>query len=343
VNSQILEILRCPVCGGRLKPAGRDADSQSLICGEEHSFQIRGGIPRFVDEVADADQAQGARSFGFKWQQLWGHDGKTRDFYRQWFLSRFGFDSINALEGLLQTKNCVLDAGAGNAQSARWYAPFIAGHWVGVDISSSVDVAQRTLPPSSHRDLVQADILNLPFADASFDAALSDGVLHHTRSTKEALRSVSRVLKPGGTVMFYVYRKKGPIREFTDDYVRDMVSGLPPEIAWEQLKPLTRLGESLAEMRATIRVPEDIQSLNIAAGEYDLQRFMYQHIVKMFWNDQFSFDENHHITFDWFHPRYAHRQTEEEVGAWCEEFGIDVDHQYVEVSGISIRGTKRRN
>ena len=28
------------------------------------------------------------------------------------------------------------------------------------------------------------------------------------------------------------------------------------------------------------------------------------------------------MNFDWYHPRYAHRQTEEEVRRWCEEAGL---------------------
>jgi arsenite methyltransferase len=190
-------------------------------------------------------------------------------------------------------------------------------------------------------DLVQGDILHLPFADATFDLVLSDGVLHHTPSTREALASVSRLLRPGGEILFYVYRKKGAIREFSDDYVRDVVADLPPEIAWEMLKPITRLGESLTRAQVTIDVPEDIPYLGITAGQYDMQRFVYDHILKLFWNATFTFDENHHVNFDWFHPRYAHRQTEQELADWCRDLRLDIVHQVIEVSGISVRAVKR--
>ncbi len=46
----------------------------------------------------------------------------------------------------------------------------------------------------------------------------SEGRTHHTDSTRAALEAVARLLAPGGRLLFYVYRRKGPVREFTDYY-----------------------------------------------------------------------------------------------------------------------------
>ncbi len=35
------------------------------------------------------------------------------------------------------------------------------------------------------------------------------------------MKALVPLLAPGGELMFYVYRRKAPIREFTDDYVRE--------------------------------------------------------------------------------------------------------------------------
>src|SRR3712207_3338642 len=102
--------------------------------------------------------------------------------------------------------------------------------------------------------------------------------------------------------MFYVYRRKGPVREFTDDYIRERISSLPPEEAWEALRPLTRLGQALAELRAEVEVPEDVPLLGIRAGRYDVQRLIYWHFAKMYWNEAVPFETSHHINFDWYHP-----------------------------------------
>lgn len=51
-------------------------------------------------------------------------------------------------------------------------------------------------------DLRVADAAHMPFADASFDAAFESGLLHHIPDWRDALREVSRVLKPGGSFCF---------------------------------------------------------------------------------------------------------------------------------------------
>jgi ubiquinone/menaquinone biosynthesis C-methylase UbiE len=50
--------------------------------------------------------------------------------------------------------------------------------------------------------------LDLPFADESFDAVWSNGVLHATGDTRKAIDEVWRVLKPGGrAIISHFYRK----------------------------------------------------------------------------------------------------------------------------------------
>lgn len=62
-------------------------------------------------------------------------------------------------------------------------------------------------------------------------------MLHHTDDTRAALAALTRHLKPGGRILFYVYRRKGPIREFTDDHVRAKLQAMTPEEAWAALMP----------------------------------------------------------------------------------------------------------
>lgn len=106
------------------------------------------------------------------------------------------------------------------------------------------------------------------------------------------------------------------------------------------LRPLTKLGQALAELYAEVEVPEDIPFLGIKAGRYDVQRLIYWHFAKLFWNEAFTLEENNHVNFDWYHPRYAHRQTEEEVRHWCEEAGLSIIHFDVQESGFTVRAIK---
>ncbi len=56
-----------------------------------------------------------------------------------------------------------------------------------------------------HPTIVQGDCERLPFADESFDAVYSNGVLHHTPDIEAAFREVARVLVPGGSFWVLVY------------------------------------------------------------------------------------------------------------------------------------------
>ena len=71
-------------------------------------------------------------------------------------------------------------------------------------------------------------------------------------------------------------------------------------------------------------MPEDVPLLGIKAGRQDVQRLVYWNFAKLFWNPSWSFEENLHVNFDWYHPTYAHRHTEEEIRSWCEAAGLDV-------------------
>jgi SAM-dependent methyltransferase len=72
-----------------------------------------------------------------------------------------------------------------------------AGYEVsGVDGSEEMLARARALNPGTRLEV--ADVESLPFAEASFDAALSIEVLRYLPSLPPALREVARVLRPGG-------------------------------------------------------------------------------------------------------------------------------------------------
>lgn len=105
--------------------------------------------------------------------------------------------------GAVRLGETVLDLGCG-AGFDVFVAAFTvgpSGRVIGVDISPEMlTVAERGraevgLP---NVELRQADVEALPFPDATFDVALSNGVLNLIPDKPAALREVFRVLKPGG-------------------------------------------------------------------------------------------------------------------------------------------------
>lgn len=348
MHESLLELLVDPVTKAPLRIETNEFAAEGelieglLSSGNGRTYPVTNGIPRFV-LTQDNDQKQTEDSFRFKWAQRNSYESEAfQTGYHQWLTQKYGFATDEEMRDFFGRKRHTLEVGCGGGLSA---SVSLSGRnprqeWVGVDISSAVDIARERLGHLPGAHFVQADILQLPFREQSFDAIFAEGVLHHTPSTEEALKSLAPLLRSGGEILFYVYRKKGPIREFTDDYVRTVVSDLPPADAWEMLKPLTKLAQALAETRATVEVPEDIPYLAIKAGRYDVQRLIYWNFAKLFWNDDYPFETNHHINFDWYHPRYAHRQTEAEVRRWCDEAELSVTYLDEQESGFTVRAIK---
>ena len=215
------------------------------------------------------------------------------------------------------------------------------GEIFGVDLSEAVDAAYLNTRKYSNIHILQADLMRLPFKRKAFDFIFGEGVLHHTPDTKKAFQTLLNFLSPEGEIAIYIYKKKGPIREFCDDYIRHFTTGLSYRDCWEFSKKMTKFGKGLSDLNIEFEIPEDIPILEIKAGKYNLQRFFYYHIFKCFWNDGFSFDENNLINFDWYHPAYAWRHTSDELKGWCVENDLDILWWFEEESGITFRCQKK--
>jgi arsenite methyltransferase len=306
-------------------------------------FVVRDGLPR-SSKLVSAAQAQTSQTFGFKWKKVDTFDSPASlARMREWLIERYG-DLVKA-PWLAEhgEQPLLIDAGCGAGMSGlELFGPLLADiRYLGVDVSEAVDVARQRFSQRGHAcGFLQADISDLPLPAGSVDLIFSEGVLHHTNSTEGALKSLARLLKPGGRFLFYVHKKKGPIREFTDDYIRDKLQVMSPDEAWKAMEPLTQLGISLGELNAEIDIPQPIDVLGIPAGRINVQRLFYWHVAKMFYRPDLSFDEMNHINFDWYAPANAARQSPEEVRAWCAEAGLMVEREVVEDAGITIIARK---
>ena len=180
-------------------------------------FIRRGGIVRSV-ELVSAAQAQTREAFGFKWARRDTFESEASlGAMREWATGRYGARIADGswLDGRAPMP-VVLDAGCGAAMTALVLFEKMLDRirYVGVDISEAVDVAaQRFSERGVQAAFIQADLCQLPFVPGSVDAVFSEGVLHHTDSTELAIKRLAPLLRAGGLFMFYVYRRKGPVRE----------------------------------------------------------------------------------------------------------------------------------
>ncbi len=319
------------------------------VPGEGDVVSVRGrtlrmlaGILRAEEFVSEA-QDQTSDTFGFKWKKRDTFEGEPLRFLQRWLIEKYGDVAKAAWLFEADPNPVVLDAGCGAAMSAlSLFGPVLERlRYLGVDVSTAVDVARARFEERGlSAAFMQADLNQLPLPDNCVDIIFSEGVLHHTDDTRAALAALVRHLKPGGRFLFYVYCKKGPIREFTDDYIRDQLQSMTPEQGWAAMMPLTKLGKVLGDLNVEIDIPETIDLLDVPAGRINLQRLFYWHVFKAFHRPEMSLDEMNHLNFDWYAPKNAHRQSPQQVREWCADLGLSIEHERIEDAGITMIARK---
>jgi SAM-dependent methyltransferase/uncharacterized protein YbaR (Trm112 family) len=344
----ILDLIACPYDAERLTANAPSRDGQpqegELACRRGHRFPIRDGVPRLVPhEIGPlGDQTGTFDSFSAKWARVDEQELRQRfDAQYEWYVERFGFGDEDGLRSFLADRHTVLEAGTGLGGDADRFARLSDATVVGLDLSESIVAAHRQFGSTPNLHYVQADLLRPPVRRGLFDFVSADQVVHHTPDAYAAVRSLAALLAPGGTLAFYVYKRKAPMREYADDYIRERTTRMSVEECMDFSASMSELGRKLSDVGATITLERPIPLLGIEAGEHDVQRLIYWHFLKCFWNDDFSPNLNDLVNFDWYHPPYASRHTEDEVRGWCDALGLTIEHLDVGDAGISVRTSSR--
>ena len=118
--------------------------------------------------------------------------------YAPWMPRVMGFDQFSGQR--------LLEVGCGMGTDLLQFAR-------GGAIVTGVDLTPRSIEISRRHfklydvpgNFLLTDGEQLPFPDGSFDVVYSNGVLHHTPNTADAIREVHRVLKPGGIAKVMLY------------------------------------------------------------------------------------------------------------------------------------------
>ncbi len=305
------------------------------------AFYKRHGLtpPESVAATKVSDQALTVATFSDKWSRFrnYGVDPNHQTFLFDWYCKKLGMSSQDELKAFYRAKNLILEVGPGSGFNTRFMAEHTAGTVVAADIS---EAAYTTFGNTRHLPnchVVQADLMELPFADDTFDFVIADGVLHHTPNTHQAVQALYRKVKPGGQFFFYVYKQMGAARYFCDQMIREQFSKLEPEACYKACEGLTLLGRELSRLDAKITLEQPIPILGIPAGTHDVQRLLYYNFVKCFWNEAFDFETNNMVNFDWYHPHLAWQHSEDEVAGWLSALGVDeFSFHAANPNGISV-------
>ena len=159
----------------------------------------------------------------------------------------------------------VLDAGCGTGIFSIIFARNGAAEVIGLDISPGSLTTARHLKDNFKLDNVhfqQADMLQLPFPNQSFDIVWAWGTVHHTLNPWQAMEELLRVLKPGGSILLAIYTKtkitflheiirktliKTP-RKTWPPLAKIMAFFLGPVVAIFKKREKSRQGEKLEEL-----------------------------------------------------------------------------------------------
>jgi ubiquinone/menaquinone biosynthesis C-methylase UbiE/uncharacterized protein YbaR (Trm112 family) len=342
----LLDALVCPKCGStfnirNMEKKANEIINGTLVCLKNHKFKVLKGIPRFVFDTSKGF-IKTEDAFSSKWKTYHKsyHEKGWFEFQRNWFLERFGWDTLAKFNKFLEGRSRILDAGTGIGNSARFLSSNVNSQVFALDASESIDFAYKKYGHIENVHFLQADLRKLPFQKNFFDYVYSDQVLHHTKNTETSFKYLTKFLQKKGFVSIYVYNKKAPLREYADDYIRSKTTKMTEAQCIDFSKDMTILGRSLSRLKKKITIPKDIPLLNIKAGTYDVQRFIYWHFLKCFWADDGDFERSVGVNFDWYYPKFAFRHTPEEVRKWYKDTNTTITHFKEIESGISVTGKK---
>jgi demethylmenaquinone methyltransferase/2-methoxy-6-polyprenyl-1,4-benzoquinol methylase len=117
------------------------------------------------------------------------------------------------VRALVREGDRVLDACCGTGDLAVAARKVGAGEVVGIDFSERMlERARRKAP---ELEWLQADVLKLPFEDASFDAAVVGFGVRNVDDLEASIRELRRVLRPGGRLgILEITTPRGPLKLF---------------------------------------------------------------------------------------------------------------------------------
>jgi len=179
----------------------------------------------------------------------------------------------------------ILDAGCGNGTLSMGLSDF-GMRVVAMDI---IDLRRikKEIKANSNVHFIQGSVLEPPLKLGLFDFVFSSGVIHHTPDPKKAFRELIKLVKIGGKIYIWVYRKKkGP---------KDLI-----------IYSISRI---------TSRLPISFQNLI-----YSLFTMIFR-TIEIF--NRKKIKKNRTERMVWFYdslsPRYQSRHSLEEIFSWFKE------------------------
>jgi SAM-dependent methyltransferase len=176
-----------------------------------------------------------------------------------------------AITGLTLPKPTrILDAGCGSGRNMLELARF--GSVTGIELSdTSVQLARAR----DVGEVIAGSVLEMPFADDSFDLAVSLDVIEHLEDDLGALRELRRTLAPGGTLLItvpayqWLWSGHDEINHHHRRYTRRTLQRVAEQAGWTQVRT-TYFNSLLLPAAIALRVLERVNRAKTTETSLDL-------------------------------------------------------------------------
>jgi SAM-dependent methyltransferase/uncharacterized protein YbaR (Trm112 family) len=241
------------------------------------------------------------RSFSAEWLD-YDYDGVIWDLsykdHEERFLAELGPEAIRTGGG-----GIFLEIGCGIGLSTYFASKNMDCDAIGVDLSLAVLPAVRHFKTNPFLHFVQGSAFYLPVKRSLANVVYSHGVLHHTYSTKAALRSVASHCAPEGWLYVWLYGTESQRGSIARRIAFRLETAARPFIArnlstWSSRATLGVLSWCYLVINRLHRVRNP-----------DVEKYNYRKAL--------------HAARDRFTPLYAHRQNFPEVAGWLRELGFE--------------------
>jgi SAM-dependent methyltransferase len=199
--SMVADVARCPRCSGILSAF------RCGTCGQD--YPVTDGIPQLFAPNAWTAEKLDVTDI-------------VKDFYEETpFPNYDDLDSRGSLRAkasqsvfakLLDEQIApdalVLEAGCGTGQLSNYLGMAWNRRVIGADLCmNSLRLARgfRDRFGIVNAEFVQMNLFRPPFAEATFDLVISNGVLHHTADPEAGFRALTAKVKPGGHIIIGLY------------------------------------------------------------------------------------------------------------------------------------------
>jgi SAM-dependent methyltransferase len=212
---------------------------------------------------------------------------------------------LHWIDDVREDVNTVLNVGCGMGRESVALQDVTASEIYAIDLNFALFKGAELRKENHNLHFVIASLFKIPFKPSSFDLVYSQGVIHHTYSTYEALKSIASHVRKQGYIFIWVYG-------LDDHLVLKGAVGLITRILYaveNVVRPL--ISSSPAFLRNIL-----FSILTLIFYPLDLLRVRNITTWKL--------KNTNHGLRDWLSPKYAFRHSYNEVFEWFEELGFQI-------------------